>query len=285
MGELSWGVRLHDLPEGTLEERIRLAGKLGFSCVHLASKAVYAACGGGRECLTPGLAAHLRETCDEAGVRVAVFGCYRNLAVPDDAALAEELAEYAACLRFAAWLGGCVVGTETGRPNVENRLTDERHGEAALERFSAGLSMACRIAEQAGVTLAIEPGWGETVHTPERCARVLEEVSSPALGVIWDPVAQLDPSLACDVEYQQSMVERMERLCGENVLVLHAKDFVAPEQRRPGPLVCTGPGVTGCYDYGAVVAWARDQKPWIQCVAEASTPDTVRGCLSYLQSR
>ena len=29
-GALSVGVRLHDLPEGTVEERIRMAGKLGF---------------------------------------------------------------------------------------------------------------------------------------------------------------------------------------------------------------------------------------------------------------
>ena len=37
-GALSVGVRLHDLPEGTVEERIRMAGKLGFSCIQLPSK-------------------------------------------------------------------------------------------------------------------------------------------------------------------------------------------------------------------------------------------------------
>ena len=45
MGAITPGVRLHDLPQGTVEERIRMAGELGFSCIQLPSKVLYASMG------------------------------------------------------------------------------------------------------------------------------------------------------------------------------------------------------------------------------------------------
>ena len=35
MEAITPGVRLHDLPQGTVEERICMAGELGFSCIQL----------------------------------------------------------------------------------------------------------------------------------------------------------------------------------------------------------------------------------------------------------
>ena len=72
-GALSVGVRLHDLPEGTVEERIRMAGKLGFSCIQLPSKVLYKSFGINRSGLTHELADHLREVLDTNGVQVAVL--------------------------------------------------------------------------------------------------------------------------------------------------------------------------------------------------------------------
>ena len=125
----SVGVRLHDLPEGSVEQRIRMAGELGFACIQLPSKVLYQSSGIGREGLTRELACRLREVLGESGVHVAVLGCYKNLATPDAAQLADNLGEYRACLRFAGWLGGCPVGTETGRPNPKNAVADDRFGD------------------------------------------------------------------------------------------------------------------------------------------------------------
>ena len=60
MGAITPGVRLHDLPQGTVEERIRMAGELGFSCIQLPSKVLYASMGIDRSGLTRELADHLR---------------------------------------------------------------------------------------------------------------------------------------------------------------------------------------------------------------------------------
>ena len=289
------GIRLHDMAPAPLEERLRRAGELGFSCVHLASKVVYKEYGISRAGLTPGLAAHLREACARAGVEVAVFGCYKNLALEGEA-LDEQLAEYAACCRFASWLGGCVVGTETGRPDARNRITEERRSDEALLALERGVARSAELAERFGVTLAIEPGFNEVACTPERVQAVLDAVASPALGVLWDPVSMLHASVVAP-DAARGEVARMIELCGDDVCVLHAKDFsIVPDE---GPLengglrgwvdgsgqrlVCHGAGETGAFDFSQVVAWATEAKPHIQCVVENSTPETAEGCLAYLR--
>ncbi len=222
VGAITPGVRLHDLPQGTVEERIRMAGELGFSCIQLPSKVLYASMGIDRGGLTRELADHLREVLDEAGVSVAVLGCYKNLATPDRQQLTDNFAEYEACLNFAQMLGGCPVGTETGRPNAQNRVADDRMTDEALDAFMDGLARVCECAEAVGGQILIEPGWNETVNTPDRCREVLERVPSPALGVIYDPVSLLHPSVVGEA---QEITARMLYLCGSKIRVLHAKDF------------------------------------------------------------
>ena len=282
------GVRLHDLPEGTVEERIRMAGQLGFECIQLPSKVLYKSFGIDRGGLTRELADHLRGVLEEAGVRVAVLGCYKNLAMPDQHQLLDNIAEYEACFRFAGWLGGCPVGTETGRPNTGNRVADDRKTGVALEAFCAVLARVCSIAEQEGAELLIEPGWNEVVNTPERCRTVLERVPSAALGVIYDPVSLLHPAIAGEAAEQ---VSRMLYLCGSKIRVLHAKDYeVVYNEDEAGwcdgtgmRLVCHGVGETGNFDFEPVVAWAAAACPGIPCVVENSTPATQRGCLELLE--
>lgn len=199
-----------------------MAGELGFSCIQLPSKVLYASMGIDRGGLTRELADHLRAVLDEAGVSVAVLGCYKNLATPDRQQLMDNFAEYEACLNFAQMLGGCPVGTETGRPNAQNRVADDRTTDEALEAFMDGLAHVCDRAEAVGGQVLIESGWNETVNTPDRCREVLERVSSPSLGVIYDPVSLLHPSV---VDEAQEITARMLYLCGSKIRVLHAKDL------------------------------------------------------------
>ena len=162
-------------------------------------------------------------------------------------------------------------------------MTDE-----ALDAFMDGLARVCECAEAVGGQILIEPGWNETVNTPDRCREVLERVSSPALGVIYDPVSLLHPSV---VGKAQEITARMLYLCGSKIRVLHAKDFeVVDNEDEAGwcdgtgsRLVCHGVGETGRYDFEPVVAWAAAARPGIPCVVENSVPATVAGCLTTLE--
>ncbi len=281
------GVRLHDLPEGSVERRILMAGELGFTCIQLPSKVVYKSYGIDRGGLDEKLAARLSDVLDEAGIHVAVFGCYKNLATPDGAQLADNLEEYRACAHFAALLGGCPVGTETGRPNAANKVADDRFTPAALDAFCAGLAQACAAVAEEGVSLLIEPGWNEVVNTPECCREVFDRITAPDLGVIYDPVSLLHPTVAADAP---AVVARMLDLCGDRIRVLHAKDYeLVGNEDSDGwcdgsgsRLVCHGAGETGAFDFSQLAAWARANRPGIDCVIENSTPATNASCRDYL---
>lgn len=287
MSVLIPGVRLHDLPEGSVEERIRMAAELGFSCIQLPSKVLYASYGIDRSGLTDELADQLRSVLDEAGVRVAVFGCYKNLAVPDPERLLETLDEYAACLRFAKRLGADAVGTETGRPNVENRVGSDRFSDGALDLFCRALAEVCVTAEKTGEDLLIEPGWNEVVNTPSRCRAVLERVPSAALGVIYDPVSLLHPTA---LEHRGEMVDEILNLCGSKIRVLHAKDYEVVDNEdaegwRDGSgsrLVMHGVGACGNFDFGPIAQWAAAACPEIPTIVENSTPATVQRSIDTL---
>ena len=143
-------------------------------------------------------------------------------------------------------------------------------------------------AEGVGGQILIEPGWNETVNTPDRCREVLERVPSPALGVIYDPVSLLHPSVVGEA---QENAARMLYLCGSKIRVLHAKDFeVVDNEDEAGwcdgtgsRLVCHGVGETGRYDFEPVVAWAAAACSGIPCVVENSVPATAASCLATLE--
>lgn len=286
-GAFTAGVRLHDLGAGTVEERLDRAAELGFSCLQLPTKVLYASYGIGPEGLTRDFADYLQGQLESRGLRAAVVGCYKNLATPDEGEWARTLDEYRICLRFASWLGADV-GTETGRPNAANTITDERVGEAALERVIANVAAVTQAAEETGSRLLIEPGWNEVVCTPERARKVLDAVASDALGVIYDPVSLLHPLV---VDQAASITERMLTLCGERIHVLHAKDFeVVDNEDAAGwcdgsgaRLVCHGAGETGSFDFSAIARWAISTRPGIPAIVENGTPETLAGCRAYLQ--
>ena len=131
--------------------------------------------------------------------------------------------------------------------------------------------------------------WNEVVCTPERCREVLDRVTSTALGVIFDPVSLLHPTIACD---SAAATRRMLTLCGDAIRVLHAKDFeVVNNEDAAGwcdgsgsRLLCHGAGETGAFDFALLAKWARDVRPGVDCVIENSTPATNAACRDYLLS-
>ena len=94
MSNLQVGIRLHDMEPTSLENRLALAKEQDFSCIHLASKIVYKEYGIDRHGLTPGLAAHIRRECEKNNLNIAIYGCYLNLANPDQTQLNEIIEEY-----------------------------------------------------------------------------------------------------------------------------------------------------------------------------------------------
>lgn len=268
------GIRLHDTKKLPFEERIADVHELGFACGHLALSKVIDEFPTDDGALTPGLAMYIKKVFAKNDVDIAVLGCYLNLANPNPDKLARITRRYLAHLRFASLLGCGVVGTETGAPNETYTAVPECHEEEALNTFIQNLRPVVRYAEKTGVILAIEPVWKHIVYNPARAKRVLEEIASPNLQVILDPVNLLDIS---NYKQQREIVEEAIDVLGEDVAMVHIKDFRAEN----GKLVSVGAGL-GEMDYTAIMKFIREKKPFMHVTLENTTPEDNIQCKNHI---
>lgn len=271
------GIRLHDTKSLPIEERIADVHAMGFQCGHLALSKVIREFSTDDAALTPGLAMYLKNIFAKNQVDIAVLGCYLNLAHPDAGCLAEITKRYLAHIRFASWLGCGVVGTETGAPNPAYAFVPECHSDAALQLFIDRLRPVVAYAERMGVTVGIEPVWRHIVYNAARARQVLDAVSSPNLQIILDPANLLD---YCNYRQQAEVVEEAIDLLGEDVAVIHIKDFI-PED---GSLKYVGAGL-GRMDYTALLKFIREKKPYIHATLEDTTPENHIWCRDFILAR
>ena len=268
------GIRLHDTKELPFEERIADVHALGFACGHLALSKVIKEFPTTDEALTPGLAMYIKKVFAKNQVDIAVLGCYLNLANPNPEQLKKAMNRYMAHVRFASWLGCGVVGTETGAPNETYSYVPECHGEEALQTFIGNLRPIVKYAEQMGVVMAIEPVWRHIVYNPGRARRVLDEIGSPNLQIILDPVNLLDIS---NYQDQEAIVEEAIEVLGPDVAMVHLKDYMPTE----GKLEAMACGL-GRMQYGTVLKFIKERKPCIHVTLENTTPENNRQARDHI---
>lgn len=269
------GIRLHDTKKLPFEERIADVRELGFQCGHLALGKVITEFSTRDEALTPGLAMYIKKIFAKNDVDIAVLGCYLNLADPNKEQLAKTMHRYMAHIRFASWLGCGVVGTETGCPNETYTHVPECHNEESLQLFIENLRPIVKYAEDMGVVMAIEPVWKHIVCNPKRARRVLDEINSPNLQIILDPVNLLDIS---NYQDQVAIVDEAIALLGDDVAMVHIKDFKVEN----GKLLSVAAG-EGQMDYTSLMKFMKEKKPFIHATLEDTNPGNNIQAKEYIQ--
>ncbi len=271
---MQFGIRLHDVVQAPVGERLRIIKEQGFTCAHVALSKVISENSVAPEALTPGYAMYLKRLFDKNELDCAVLGCYLNLATPDEAQLRETQEKYMANIRFAAHLGAGVVGTETGAPNVEYRFEEACWNEESLQIFIKNLRPVVKYAEQMGVLVAIEPVVRHIVCNPVRARRVLDEIASPNLRIILDPVNLLE---SYNYEEQDAIIDEALGLLGKDVAVLHVKDFVI----KDGRLVSVPVGQGQCH-WDRIMPYMKREKPYMHATLEDTEPDNAVAALNFI---
>lgn len=271
---MQFGIRLHDAVQAPIEERLKIIKEQGFTCAHVALSKVISENSVAPEALTPGYAMYLKRLFDKNELDCAVLGCYLNLANPDAAQLKAIQEKYKANIRFAAHLGAGVVGTETGAPNVEYKFEEACWNEESLQIFIKNLRPVVKYAEQMGVLMAIEPVVRHIVCNPVRARRVLDEIDSPNLRIILDPVNLLE---SYNYEKQDEIIDEAIELLGRDVAVLHVKDFVIED----GRLVSVPVGQGQCH-WDRIIPYMKKEKPYMHATLEDTRPDNAVAALNYI---
>ena len=270
------GIRLHDTAPGTLKERLAFARAQGFSCAHVALSKVlddFAMEEAPRK-LTEEYAHGVRETFEESGLECAVLGCYLNLADPNPERRAQTQEIYKAHLRFAARIGARVVGTET-YANPESVFAEPvPQSEEAFRLLLDSLKPVIRCAEETGTVLAVEPVWSHIISTPERAARMLEELPSDHLQIILDAVNLISPQEAGRAE---EIIRNALSLLGDRVRILHMKDFVITPEGEMDACACG----LGLMRYERLLSFAKDRN--LPMTLENTVPENAEEARLHLE--
>ncbi|MDI1250978.1 MAG: sugar phosphate isomerase/epimerase [Lacunisphaera sp.] len=269
------GVRAHDFGKLPIDDLAAQIARHGLDCIQLAPPKAIAGFDADAGRLSPGFAGHVREAFARHGIAIAVLGCYINLGDPDDARQRPQLDRFKEYLRFARDFGCSLVGTETGSVNADFSWHPDNHGEAAFQTVLGRVRELVREAEKFGVFVGVEGVERYVISSPRRLRRLLDEVDSPNLQVIFDPVNLL---CAKNHDRQDEVVAEALALLSDRICIVHAKDF-----RMAGESFEEVPAGGGVLRYAPVMRWIREHKPWVHVLLENTAPATIAGTVAFMQ--
>ncbi len=171
--------------------------------------------------LSPGLANYIGEQFDKAGIRIGVLGCYIDPIHPDPAIRRAEINRFKEQLRYAKQFGAPMVATESGGLNTYQASAPERYEEIGWQTFKATLEELAEEAEKWGVFAGIEGVSTHTLATPAHMRRILDEVPSSSIGVVFDPCNLIGE----DLHRQDEIVDSAFNLFGDRIILAHLKDI------------------------------------------------------------
>lgn len=269
------GIRLHDTAPGTIWERLGFARDQGFSCYHLALSKLspnFTMDDAPKWLDSEDYIEASRADMEAFDMKCVLLGCYLKLTTLDEEKLERTQEIYRAHLRYAGRMGYPVVGTET--PPAKDYTADV-HSVEALERFIRCVEPLVRDAEDAGVTLAIEPVAKDIVSTPERARYVLDALKSDRVGIILDAVNLLSRDNYTEAD---AIIARAIDLLGDRVCLLHMKDFtVDPSAFMTKACACG----TGMMNYDRLLRFAKARS--LPMTLENTTPDNAEATRLLLE--
>ena len=192
--------------------------------------------------IEPGLARRIADEHRKRSLLMAAISGTCNLIHPDISRRTFELTRLKSLIRSCADLGtGCVtLCTGTRDPADMWKAHPDNQADDAWHDLCRSLEALLPVAEGCGIRLGVEPEQGNVINSASRARRLLNEMKSPALKIIFD-AANL---IACDrIVEQGRILEEAADLLGPDITSAHAKDITPNEETAH---VAAG---NGCLDY------------------------------------
>lgn len=213
------GIRGHDVSANGLEQIVSRCRELHFSELQLVLEKSIQDFEFGK--FSEEYAQTLKKQLD--GMHIAVLGSYINPSATNEAELMAGMDRFKEKIRYAQILKPDVVGTETGFYGDEMSL-EANNSEEAYQHLLKNMKELVAYAEKCDVTVGIEGVHCLVINTPQRMNRIVRDLNSEHVKVIFDPVNYLNINNYID---QDKIINDMFELLSDKMVVVHAKDFVA----------------------------------------------------------
>lgn len=224
---------------------------------------------------SPGMAHMIAEKLKERDIHVAVLGCYINPIHPDREVRQASIAKFIEHLKYAKIIGADLVGTETGRYSRDFSVVPETYTEESYQIFLDTMGQIVRAAEKLGATVGVEAVHDHTLCTPDKMRRFLDDIDSPNVEAILDPVNLIS---AKNYKEQDAVIARALELYGDRVSMLHIKDFRMengePEFEHVGD---------GLFHYQPILSWLKKEKPYVTMLLENSNKERYHSDVAFLK--
>lgn len=198
----------------------------------------------------------IRRFLDERQIQVGEVGKYCPLAHPDDRVRSDALAQCKKEIRYAGILGALCCGFAPGNcnpPDSKLWLHRDNRSEETWQRFVQSVRELDKEAASCGVNLAAHPMITGPLHSVERMRRLVDEVGSPRVKILLDPVNLATIDAYFDMA---GFLNGMFDALGDDIAAMHAKDVA----------------IYAVSDWGA---------PWRQSIFHVDEEQVGKGVLDY----
>lgn len=273
MSEWNIGLRGHDVQAEDLPELSDKLKAYGIQNVQLVLKK---SCQGFKEKMfTPSFAGQIGQIFAKNGVDISVLGCYINPSCTDEENLKAQTDYFIESLKYARYMNAGVVGLETGFVGNEC-IPENNHTEEAYRHLLKTMKYLRDNAEKLGVTVAVEAVSAFVIHSPERLLRLINDLDSPNIAVIFDLLNLLTMD---NYREQEKIIDTMFQLLGDRIAVIHLKDFTvengALRQCEIGKGICNIP---------YLLSILKERKPHIPVILEETKEDRLTDSVGFLKS-
>jgi len=258
------GVRAHDFGRMPVNELAATIKNVGFDCIQLAPTKAIEGIGHFRE-ITERYLDEIKSAVDGEKLEIRVLGCYIEPSLQDKDKRLEQVGFFINGLTHAKKLDIPIVGTETTHLNIDASSSER---EEIFQLLKDSVLRMIEAAERENIIVGIEPVAEHTLNTPELCRRLMDEVDSDKLKVIFDPVNLVLPST---VHRQQEIFKQSFELFGKDIVAVHMKDIVIEDEQKVWCKI--GEGVI---DYAFIFDWLKENKPDMRLLREGVQMDSYK---------
>lgn len=208
------------------------------------------------------------------GIDIALIGGYYNMLHQGEAVSGRE--RFLAYARCAGRMGGLLVGSETGSYNSDCSYNKRNHSEKAYSQICNEVKTLCAEAELWDAYVGIEAVYDHVIYSTARMKRLMDDVGSGRLKVIFDLVNLLRAETIKD---QYKVMKSAFELYGSRMAVIHIKDCKVAH----GKLEKTVVG-DGLIDIECLLSYRKEYCPEASVIIEELTDNALGRSLIYVNN-
>ena len=230
------------------------------------------------DALPPGLAERIRNAAATRGLALASLQGTFNMSHPDPEVRQAGLRRLRILIDACGAMDTSVVAICIGTRDPENMWRhhpDNDTAEAWRDMLSC-VREAVRMAEGAGVTLAVEPEVTNLVDSPQKARRLLDEIGSPHLKITMDAANLFH---AGELPRMKEVMDDAFALLGRDFVLAHAKDLSRDGEAGQEP------AGKGLLDYDHYIALLRRAGFAGPLLLHGLPEHQVSECVSFLRGK